>query len=585
MPSLPYWLWPGDSRPTPEIDAEIAEELQLHLDLLAEERERHGATPDDAKRQAAERFGDFDRYLRLCRVEKQGDIPMLKRVQAVSTVLLLVGVVWLAFHEFVSRVNNAQFRVQTSNQLQEIQRHLQSLTVGQKSNSTDGYWTAFTEPRDFNRGPAPESVLDKIELNVVDPSGEPIEGARIALHCFSVGGLVSRELGVTGAKGQLKTEVAFLKKGDLQGVGLVCVAPGYALNASGMTIEHRAPVNSQEIVLRPSTPFRIRLVGPGGEPMRRVSLFPLSRTNLRDQSYTVAREIIDSVASRPANFQRDTGLWTQTDDDGQVVIDWFEARDIAKIALKKRGKKLDDLKVEFEVPSEPNELVRLKEFPNLGFGRVRDQSDTAATETFAKVSGRRADLTGKVTDTNGAPIAEADVLLIVKTWPNNRFRQDDYAVKTDGNGQFTLKGRIPLDGQYVVNAAVVPKGHAIVSKYVLVRDPAGEEPNQIEFQAPRSTTVRMTITDDAGKPLENALVAPSARFPESGDEEHLVYHQGSRPTWKKSNADGLVEIDWFAPGDIGKVRVRPRGGDWQEVDVPSIDPSFEGAPVTIAVTP
>lgn len=91
MPSIPYWLFPGDDRPTEEIDDEIAEELRLHLELMAEENERRGMAPDEAKRNAAEHFGDFHQLLRRCRREKQGDAVMLRRVQAVLTVLLMIG--------------------------------------------------------------------------------------------------------------------------------------------------------------------------------------------------------------------------------------------------------------------------------------------------------------------------------------------------------------------------------------------------------------------------------------------------------------------------------------------------------------
>lgn len=340
--SLPYWLWPGDDRPTEEIDDEIEEELRLHLDLLVLDAERQGLEAEEARRRALSRFGDIASLSRRCREIKQGDAPMLRRLQAIATLLLLAAVVFLGVRDWVSANAAVQHMNATTNFLRTIQSDL----------------------------------------------------------------------------GELRAE------------------------------------------LRPAGP------SPNAE----------------------------------------------------------------------------------------------------------------ATQTVAKRVATKADLRGVVTGVDGEPIAEADVLLIVKTWPNNRFRQDDYAVKTDGGGAFVLKGRVPLDGQYGVNAAVVADKHAIRSRYVLVEDPQGQPPEELDFELPASNAIQIVVTDQAGEPLAKALVAPSARLTQD-DDEHLVYHQGSRPAWKKTDAEGAVTVDWFVPGDLGKVTIRPRGGDWQErkFDV------GEAATVTVAV--
>lgn len=124
MPSLPYWLFPGDDRPPGEIDDEIAEELQLHLDLMAEEQMRQGVGPDEARRQAAERFGDFDSLVRQCRVEKQGDAPMWKRVQTILTALVFVVVLLMGVRQWSSEAATAQYMNQTTKYLSKIDNDL-----------------------------------------------------------------------------------------------------------------------------------------------------------------------------------------------------------------------------------------------------------------------------------------------------------------------------------------------------------------------------------------------------------------------------------------------------------------------------
>lgn len=202
------------------------------------------------------------------------------------------------------------------------------------------------------------------------------------------------------------------------------------------------------------------------------------------------------------------------------------------------------------------------------------------TQVAIKEAGQRADLTGTVTTSSGEPIAEADVLLIVKTWPNNRYRQDDYAVKTDKEGKFILKKKIPLSGQYGVNAAAIAEGHALTSQYVLVKDAGGNAPDELKFELSPATSTCIVITDESGKPIAKALVAPSARVTED-DEEYLVYHQGSNPVWQKTDEDGSVTLTWFAAGDVAKINIRPRGGEWSET---SFDVTDNGE-VSIKIAP
>ncbi|QDT68275.1 hypothetical protein MalM25_11960 [Planctomycetes bacterium MalM25] len=386
MFTLPHWLSPGDDRPTAEIDDEIEEELRLHLDLLALERVGEGLSEREAQEQAAGRFGDLDSIKRRCRVEKQGDVPMLKRVQTVLTLLLLVAVGWLGVREYVSANATTQYMNQTTDFLRTIRGDLADLR---------------------------EDMASVAMAPLPSPQPSPAYYAPPAVSSTSPAG--------------------------------------------------------PHVVL-----------GPNGERI---------------------------VLGKP--------IGTLSDSENYTLV-------------KKRNV--------------------------------------------------RANLSGVATDTKGNPLADADVLLIVKTWPNNRFRQDDYAIKTDDAGEFVLKGRIPLDGQYGVNAVVVADGHAIASRYVLVEDPSGQPPEKLGFKLPESTETRIVVTDAAGKPLAKALVGPSERI-DAEDEEHLVYHQGSNPVWKKTDDEGAVTIDWFAPGDLGKVNIRPRGGEWQEKKIEVT----EGKRVTLKV--
>ncbi|MEM1305736.1 MAG: permease prefix domain 1-containing protein, partial [Planctomycetota bacterium] len=127
LSNLPPWMWPGDDRPPAEIDDEVREELRLHLDLLTEENERRGAPPDEARAAAERRFGDLDLLSRRCRRIKQGDIPMLNRIQVVLTGLLLLAVIFLVIRDWNLGMSTIQFVDQTTASLQTIRSDLAEL--------------------------------------------------------------------------------------------------------------------------------------------------------------------------------------------------------------------------------------------------------------------------------------------------------------------------------------------------------------------------------------------------------------------------------------------------------------------------
>lgn len=77
---------------TAEIDAEIREELEFHLDMRTEENIRAGMTPDEARQDAQQRFGDFESSHRACRQITLGPRLLLRRVQT-ALLAVLVGVV------------------------------------------------------------------------------------------------------------------------------------------------------------------------------------------------------------------------------------------------------------------------------------------------------------------------------------------------------------------------------------------------------------------------------------------------------------------------------------------------------------
>ncbi len=77
------------------------------------------------------------------------------------------------------------------------------------------------------------------------------------------------------------------------------------------------------------------------------------------------------------------------------------------------------------------------------------------------------DFSGTVMDESGKPLADADLLVILKTWPNDRYMQQDFYAKSDSEGHFTFPKLVPVNRQYAVQVVAAKKGYAFKSAYQL----------------------------------------------------------------------------------------------------------------------
>jgi hypothetical protein len=293
MPALPYWLFPGDDRPTEEIDDEIAEELQLHLDLLAEEQERRGLAPEEAKQKAAERFGDFNQLLRRCRREKQGDAPMLLRVQTALLVLLiaLVAAAGWRMTYIPDPILNAQYMSQTTELLQTIQNELADMRSGVKSADS-----------------ASPQGEDTLSIQVIDDDGKAIKNASLTFGWTdATRSYLDSYVVTTNSDGMHDTRLTFR---DKQLDSVTAYAPGYAFVSESLN--------------RPFEPgATLTLTLPKATKQRLLILAPSKTENLPGRPLADAEVRVTSRTS--ANGRSSNSQWLQlklrTDDEGVVEID------------------------------------------------------------------------------------------------------------------------------------------------------------------------------------------------------------------------------------------------------------------------
>ena len=85
-----HWRAP-DGRPANEIEADIRDELNFHLEMLVEEEQRTGMSAEAAQQAARVRFGDLEQIQSACRRIHLGERILLQRVQVGLLVVLVLG--------------------------------------------------------------------------------------------------------------------------------------------------------------------------------------------------------------------------------------------------------------------------------------------------------------------------------------------------------------------------------------------------------------------------------------------------------------------------------------------------------------
>lgn len=80
-----------------EIEREVGEELQLHIELLTEKYLQQGMSLEDAERAAHECFGDFERVKNECVEITKRNNPFIRALKSFLTAVFLTGVLLRVF--------------------------------------------------------------------------------------------------------------------------------------------------------------------------------------------------------------------------------------------------------------------------------------------------------------------------------------------------------------------------------------------------------------------------------------------------------------------------------------------------------
>ena len=184
---------------------------------------------------------------------------------------------------------------------------------------------------------------------------------------------------------------------------------------------------------------------------------------------------------------------------------------------------------------------------------------TAATEA-------KGDLVGKVADGEGRPLEGAKLLIILKTWPGGRYRQQAFDATSDEQGMFRLPKLVPVSGQFAVQIAAVKEGYALASIYELRKDGGVAGLSPIEFRLEPASPITLILHDSQGRALAKARFAATGRKTTGGDE-HVIYFQACEPIQKTTDDQGRVQVECYSRGDKAEVYVKSADSDWKSYEV------------------
>lgn len=187
------------------------------------------------------------------------------------------------------------------------------------------------------------------------------------------------------------------------------------------------------------------------------------------------------------------------------------------------------------------------------------------------------DVTGQILDERGQPIEAANVLVVVKTWPDQSFFQRAYVGVSNRQGKFVIQDVHPLNERFEVQIAAVANGRALKSSYHSAETGTLAP---VVLELPLSSGVALQVESNQGVRLTDVEVLPRGRV-EAGGTEHLVYFDSAQPLVKRTDDKGRAELPYFQPGDTASLLLRTAKGEWEphEVKVPPL-----GEIVTIRIS-
>ena len=191
-----------------------------------------------------------------------------------------------------------------------------------------------------------------------------------------------------------------------------------------------------------------------------------------------------------------------------------------------------------------------------------------------KAKAEYSDVTGSVVDQNGTPVTDADVFIITKTWPNEKYRQQHFVTKTDANGHFSYPNVLPNRKDREVLVTIVKPGYAFQSQWVTQSRDESKSLQQFQFQLAKAQTIELKVLGVDGQPIAHFPIHLVTRM--NGADEHFLYPESNRQLQLATDEEGVLEIVWAKLEDELTIEVNnPLTGALEMRDLLLNDPACQ----------
>jgi hypothetical protein len=503
------------------INNDINDELEFHLHCRVDELVAEGMTRELATQQARADFGSPETIRKQCQQISYGARTWLTILNILGLTFLSLAVCWLSWQLITVKGQNAVMAKQLVS-----------------SSSPSGLMIAPGDPA--------QDKLHDLTGTISGPDG-PVADAKVLLIFKSwPGGNYHQEAKstTTDEKGKFRFEELYAV--NMQTAYLVSVVKdGLTLESKYWVNDKRRKVKSVKIRLKKAIEKTLTIRDGSGELLANSEVFVQSRNfdpngGSGDMIYPQSRSEIMKT----------------TDANGKVSIGNFVTKDKAIVSYVTSDGRLVD--IGFTVDDKPEQSIG-------GGGGAPKGAVAAGVAKAGKL-----DLTGVVTGEDGGAIADATVLLVHKTWKNNRYGQDFFKTTTDAEGNFTFPKRYDHKQRYAFLVSVVADGWAMNSNYVFNQNGGELEPYNLRME--KANTKTFAFQNPDGTALTSTKVFPSTRKTEDGDE-FMIFPQAGGDVDTQTDEEGKVQLNYFVNGDTatfgfangGKVEVEINGDPEQTV--------------------
>lgn len=153
-----------DPRSTREVDRDIADEIASHVEMIEDELREAGQSAEQARAEAARRFGDIDHYRRLCRRVTLQERLMLQRINLALLIVVMLALGVTAWQSWRGQARTAEAVTHLTRQLEA----LNTRTVAPAADPASGGVVVIT------------GVIDRAGQYHIPPGGLSLKRALVA---------------------------------------------------------------------------------------------------------------------------------------------------------------------------------------------------------------------------------------------------------------------------------------------------------------------------------------------------------------------------------------------------------------------